>query len=320
MPSSAMTFSTASARNGFTTTVSCFISEPPAGHGQDLPCDISALLTGQEEDCVGHVLRLAEPAQRYLLEILGHHLGANFADHRGLNPSRGDGIRRDAALREFLRQHLGQRDDAGLGGGVVALSVEWKQSRNRRHTNDAPAVAQYLDAVFAAMEDAVEIRLNDAAPVVESHLADGPIAQNTGVVDENVQPAASVLDLTHQSFNLARFAHVGAENVNRRAGPLQLLVKRERITLVGAVRVVPELQNAGGASFREALEDGRADAARTAGDQGHPAGETVLDHRGLLDGRRGCPASARTARIVRNAPGGCHCPMRCASLITATFT
>ena len=58
-----------------------------------------------------------------------------------------------------LRHHLRQRDDAGLGRGVVGLAVEADDAGDRGDVDDPPAVAHDLGAQLGAVEDAVEVGL-----------------------------------------------------------------------------------------------------------------------------------------------------------------
>src|SRR5262249_46345864 len=96
---SAMTRRTDSARNGLTTRVSCFMSEPSAGDRQSLSGNVAGLFTRQEKDGVGNVFRPADTAHRDLLFIFGEHFGLEPAQHRRLNHARRHGINRDAAPR-----------------------------------------------------------------------------------------------------------------------------------------------------------------------------------------------------------------------------
>src|SRR5438105_2993446 len=124
-----MAWSTASARKGRTTIVSCFIIlplggsslrgpphdvagledsarptvlNPAPGDRQGLAADVTAFLAGQEQHGVGDVGRLAQSAGWNLLDILRQHFRLEPFEHRRLNHAWSNCVDGDAALCQLL--------------------------------------------------------------------------------------------------------------------------------------------------------------------------------------------------------------------------
>jgi hypothetical protein len=82
-------------------------------------------------------------------------------------------------------------------------------SRNRGDVDDPSAVTENLGPQLRAVENTVEIGLQHALPFAGRHLLDAAIAENAGVVDENVQSAAGVGNAFHQPGDGIILADVG---------------------------------------------------------------------------------------------------------------
>src|SRR3954447_6747575 len=95
-------------------------SEAPINE-QDLARDEGSLVRGEEAYRSGHVARIAEPAERRvvqhrLLELVRENIGEPRRDVAGRNH-----VAPHAARAELARQRLRESDDPGLGGRVVRL-------------------------------------------------------------------------------------------------------------------------------------------------------------------------------------------------------
>ena len=116
------------------------------------------------------------------------------------------------------------------------------------------------------MEDAREVHVEHGLPVIGRELGDGAVAEDGGVVDQEVQPAAPRLHrLHHRADGVGvgdiRGEHVGAVGAQRVQLGGQRLGIRARRPEVG---VVQHDHRAGGVEGARHL---RADALRRAGDE-----------------------------------------------------
>ena len=90
--------------------------------GDDLSGDVAGGVGGQEADDGGDFIGLSETLHGDhgfddFLDLVGQDVG-----HIGGDESGGDTIDGDPAFGKFLGRRLGQADQAGLGGRIVALA------------------------------------------------------------------------------------------------------------------------------------------------------------------------------------------------------
>src|SRR5690606_39484421 len=125
-----------------------------------------------------------------------HHVGADVA-----GGYRVDG---DAVARVFLRQRDGEAVHAGLGRGVVGLAVLALLAVDGTDLHDpAPlAVAHAVDHRAGDVEHRVEVGVDHVLPLFGGHLVEGAVAGDAGVVDQDVDRAQRLLDLTHHRFGV----------------------------------------------------------------------------------------------------------------------
>ena len=118
------------------------------------------------------------------------------AGHRQAGAGRrGDAVAPHVVAGQFLRRDLGERGDARLGGAVVRLPRVGHQPRRRRGVDDPtrpPAVGFVLGAPERGGEPrrrevTLEVHADDVVPLVLGHVDDQPVAQDAGVVDEDVE-------------------------------------------------------------------------------------------------------------------------------------
>ena len=110
-----------------------------------------------------------------------------------------------------------------------------------------------LGSVLAAMEDAIEVGLNDRVPFIERHLLEGAVADDAGIVDEDVEPAARLLDPLHDRFDLRRVANISAHDADGRLTRQCSQLGRQGIGIlvIDAAGIVPVMQHAGGSGLGE---------------------------------------------------------------------
>src|SRR5262245_36088357 len=75
----------------------------------------------EEPDQPGHLVRLAEAAQRDAPLRRVPRRGRHGGQHVRLHEAGADGVHRDPEAGQLLRHALGEGDDSRLGGGVVGL-------------------------------------------------------------------------------------------------------------------------------------------------------------------------------------------------------
>ena len=119
-----------------------------------------------------------------------------------------------------------------------------------------------------------EIDAHDAFEFVHRHFLNRAIANDAGVVHENVEPAMSILYLFHHRFDLLRLGHVAFDHERI----LQLLRYALGVGFVSSFRVGDVIHYARGAAFPESLDHFRADPARAARDEHNFAIEIEIRH------------------------------------------
>ena len=88
----------------------------------DLTADIRGEVAGEEEGSIGHIFWSSGSSERNLLLPFCAHLFGDFCGHFGLDEARRDTIGTNVTGTHFLGDGLGESDEAGLGGGVIALA------------------------------------------------------------------------------------------------------------------------------------------------------------------------------------------------------
>ena len=103
-------------------------------------------------------------------------------------------LRAHAVAAHLAGQGAGEADDAFLGGGVVRLAGV-AEARRRRGVDDDAALA-LLPEVGAGGPRDVEVTPqvdgDDGVPVLGRHVEDHAVAEDAGVVDDDVQPSPVV--------------------------------------------------------------------------------------------------------------------------------
>ena len=114
-----------------------------------------------------------------------------------------------------------------------------------------------------------EIDADDALEFVQRHFLDGAIADNPGIVYEDVEPAALILDLFHHRFDLQRLRHVALDHQRL----FQFLCYTQSIGFVLSLRVSDIIHHALCAAGAESLNHLRTNSPRAARNQRNFPGE-----------------------------------------------
>ena len=112
-----------------------------------------------------------------------------------MHTNRRNDIRQNIILGALLRQGLRKPNLAQFGRGVIRLTKASKQTRGRRSIHN-PAVLLLPEVgpgSLGALVSAIGMHTVDQVPVLVLHVLEADIAQDPGVVDEDVD-AAEVLD------------------------------------------------------------------------------------------------------------------------------
>ncbi len=123
-------------------------------------------------------------------------------------------------------------------------------------------------------EDAGQVHVDRAAPLLERHLGDPAGGHVAGVVDQHIDRAQGVLGRGHERRGLVPAGHVALDDRDLGAGAAQLL--GELAGLVLLAEVVDRDARARGGEGRDHLA---AEAAGAAGDERDAAGEVEGAHR-----------------------------------------
>src|SRR3990170_3836462 len=193
----------------------------------------------------------------HLLRQVRHHLRR---DEPGAHRVHGD-----VEPRQLLRRRLCETDHPRLGGGVVRLAQVAHLTDDGRHVYDAPAAALYhvRQRRVRAVEYAAQVGRDHLLPLLDTHPADGTVAVDAGVVDQDVD-AAELLDRgVDHALDVIR---VGDSRLNSdRLLPLVLELCQQLLRLLLALEVVDHDL---AAVVRQLAHDGAAEPAGATGDDG----------------------------------------------------
>jgi len=119
-----------------------------------------------------------------------------------------------------------------------------------------------------------EIYADDAFEFFQRHFLDRAIANDSGIVHENIETSMSILDLVHHRLDLLRLRYVAIDHQRI----LQFFGNAFRVGLVLALWVREIIDHASRAAFAEGLDHFGADAAGTASHEDNFAGEIDIGH------------------------------------------
>ena len=124
-------------------------------------------------------------------------------------------------------------------------------------------------AFWVTLNVPVKIDAHDAFEIFQGQFLDRAVADNPGVVDQDVEAAEFVADRFHHRLDLVRIGHVALDD--ERIFQLRGDGVGVRFVLAGGVGDV--IHDALRAALAERLDHLRAEAARAAGHEHHFAGE-----------------------------------------------
>ena len=135
---------------------------------------------------------------------------------RRQHPAGANGVAGHARRRVFQRRHLGQPNDAVLGGDISGFFGRADQAVRRRDVDDpAPALAAVgrlhgRQRQPRRMERAAQVDGDHGVPFLDRKAFDSGDMLDAGVVDQNIDLAEFGRGEFHHRFDLGRPAHVGA--------------------------------------------------------------------------------------------------------------
>ena len=139
-----------------------------------------------------------------------------------------------------------------------------------------PPLRKIAGGFLRDVESPGEIHPQHALKFFQGQFLDRSIANDPGVVHENVEPAESFGDRRHHRFDLVRLRHVAFDD-ERILQPARDVL---RIGFVLPLGIADEIDDAVRATIAERFDHRRAEAARTAGHENDFASEIKrISHR-----------------------------------------
>ena len=234
------------------------------------PSTLSTVPVTNEEQHAGcDFFRLAEALQRVLLALEVGEVAVVVRVHVGVDRARLQHVDGDATGAEVTRRALGVADDGSLGGDIVGEAGERGAGRNiGADRDDAAAFTHQLRRRADRGDDAFDIHgtLPGQCRGVGVGIIDRAADGNAGIVDEDVEPAEILGDVLHQLVDIDGGRLVGFVSAGVDALGFQL--GDDGFGLVGGGDITDRDV---GAFCCESAGASRADAARTAGDEGYLA-------------------------------------------------
>ncbi len=161
-------------------------------HAENLPGDAVGAIRGE----IDHERR--DLLRRHLLEALDAALfllglGRDRIDHARPGERR-DAVRAHLEALHVERDRARQPDDAELRRHVVGLAEIADQRRGRGHVHEGAGIllAEMRGAGAAHVEGAVEMDVEHVLPVRVAHPVEDRVAQDAGIVDQDVDAAEGV--------------------------------------------------------------------------------------------------------------------------------
>nr|KGD10752.1 hypothetical protein DO63_5807 [Burkholderia pseudomallei] len=176
-----------------------------------------------------------------------------------------------------------ERLDRALRRVVEPVAGQLQRERRAREVDDPAAVGEPLRRFAQRVEGAAHVDVEDPVERVVGGVGERPRLQDARVVDEHVDAAELPLDGVEHPAHVVRAPDVRPHRERGRAARAQL--GDERVGFGAARRIVDGDRKA---VARKAPRDGRADAARRAGDErdsgeGRGVHDQVLDEVGGWD-------------------------------------
>ena len=144
-----------------------------------------------------------------------HQLERLFRDQAfGHAGARGGGERVDAdiVLRPFQMQHIHEANQAHLGRAIIGLAEIAVNARRRAGHHHAAIIglAHDLPHRLGTGRRAHQMHVHDRLEILERHLGEALVAQDSGIVDEDIDPAPRLHGAVHHVGDFIGPGHVGA--------------------------------------------------------------------------------------------------------------
>lgn len=179
----------------------------------DLPGDVAGFVGGEEGGRMGDVFRLAEVGQgdageQGLSGFFGNGVGHVRGDESGRN-----GVDGHLAAGNLLSHGLGEADDTGFGGRVVALAYVAGEAYDGGNVDDAAGGTLHEGALqgFHEEEYALEVGGENGIPVAFLHAHEQTVLGDAGVVDQDVDGGVFGQDVLDAGFHGGGIGHIAGE-------------------------------------------------------------------------------------------------------------
>src|SRR5262245_49479373 len=227
------------------------------------PGDETAVVGGEEQGGLRHLIRRAHPAQRHggddvrlhLVDLLPRPPG--FVEAWRFGRAGADGVHADLAVPQLRRPAARERPHGGLAGAVDAARFHPLNRRDRGIQDDRPAGREERQRLLHGEEQPLDV---DGEELVEVLLADRPERgqrQEAGVGEQDVEAALLPLHGRQQPVQIRRVGDVA-----RHAGDVLADLPDRFVQLLLAASGDEDV----GALGDEPPGGGQADAAVAPGD------------------------------------------------------
>ncbi|MFM1943743.1 MAG: hypothetical protein RI897_2725 [Verrucomicrobiota bacterium] len=235
---------------------------------QDFSGDIVGPLGGEERDCVGDIFGFTVASEQDSAEDLVTGAFADVAGHFSFDDPGCDGIDRDTAGCQFDGEGFGEGVDGAFTGGVGGLAASAFFAGDGADIDDfSAALGDEVGGGGAGhIEDAGDVGIEDGLDIVVFEEGERVVADDPGVIDEDVELACAVDDFFDEGGALG-----GVSDVDFFGGDVGIGVGGD--DGLGGLLIGEVGEGDVGAGVGEGFDDGAADAAATAGDDHGFSGE-----------------------------------------------
>src|SRR5919198_3210653 len=218
-----------------------------------------------------HLLHAFDP--RLFLRRLGRYR----IDH-ACPGERRNAVRTHLEALHVERDAAGKPDDAELGRHVIGLAEIADQRRGRGHVHEGTAIllAEMRGAGPAHVEGTIEVDRQHVRPVRPAHAMEDAVAQNAGIVDQNVDAPECGERGVHDLLGILRLGdrERGGDRLASTALDLVHHLVRGRGIATGTFEARADVaDDDAGALAGQQHGDGPPDAAPSAGDDRDLAGD-----------------------------------------------